>query len=83
LLQSHFLNSFKNMRNIINISLPSNLTRVVEKEVNEGGYASKSEFFRFLIRLWKEKELAHELNDSRQEFNAGKGKVLKSLKSLR
>jgi putative addiction module CopG family antidote len=71
------------MRNIINISLPKTLTRVVEKEVKAGGYASKSEFFRYLLRLWKEKELARELNGDRKEFESGRGKVLKSLKDLR
>ena len=71
------------MRNIINISLHKTLTRVVEKEVKAGGYASKSEFFRYLLRLWKEKELARELNVDRKEFESGRGKVLKSLKDLR
>lgn len=71
------------MRNIVNISLPKSLNKIVEKEVEVGGYASKSEFFRFLVRLWKEKQLAKELNDDRKEFESGKGKTLKSLKSLR
>jgi len=65
------------MRNIVNISLPRTLNKVVEKEVKEGGYASKSEFFRYLLRLWKEKELAHELNEDRKEFEAGSGKERK------
>jgi len=71
------------MRNIVNISLPKTLNKVVEKEVKEGGYASKSEFFRFLLRLWKEKELARELSEDKKEFEAGKGKMLKSLRDLR
>jgi Arc/MetJ-type ribon-helix-helix transcriptional regulator len=71
------------MRNIINISLPNTLTKVVEKEVKVGGYASKSEFFRYLLRLWKEKELARELNEDRKDFESGRGKILKSLKNLR
>ena len=71
------------MRNIINISLPDTLTRVVEREVKTGGYASKSEFFRYLLRLWKEKELARELNEDKKEFESDKGKILKSLKNLR
>lgn len=71
------------MRNIVNISLPKSMNRTVEKEVKKGGYASKSEFFRYLLRLWKEKELARELNEDRKEFETGKGKVLRSLKSLR
>jgi len=42
------------MRNIVNISLPKELNKEVEKAVRSGRYASKSEFFRYLIRLWKE-----------------------------
>ncbi|MBM3256606.1 MAG: ribbon-helix-helix protein, CopG family [Candidatus Moranbacteria bacterium] len=71
------------MRNIVNISLPKTLNRTVEREVKKGGYASKSEFFRYLLRLWNEKQLAKVLNEDRKEFEAGKGKVLKSLKNLR
>jgi len=71
------------MRNIVNISLPETLTRTVEREVKKGGYASKSEFFRYLLRLWNEKQLAKVLNEDRKEFEAGRGKTLKSLKSLR
>ena len=71
------------MRNIVNISLPRTLNKMVEEEVKRGEYASKSEFFRYLLRLWKEKELARELNGDRKEFETGKGKILKSLRDLR
>ncbi len=71
------------MRNVINISLPVQLTSVVEKEVKIGGYASKSEFFRNLLRMWMEGRLANELEGSRKELESGKGKLLKSLKDLR
>ena len=71
------------MRNIINISLPSKLTEIVEENVKKGYFASKSEFFRMLIRLWLEGELAHELVESRKDLLSGKGKLLKSLKDLR
>jgi len=71
------------MRNIVNISLPRTLNKMVEEEVKKGEYASKSEFFRHLLRLWKEKELARELNNDRKEFEAGKGKSPKSLRDLR
>jgi len=71
------------MRNIVNISLPESLNKVVEKEIKTGGYSSKSEFFRFLLRLWREKELGKELKKDRERFNAGEGKNLKSLKNLR
>ncbi len=71
------------MRTIVNISLPSQLNSVVEKELARGQYASKSEFFRNLLRLWMEGRLARELEESRKELKAGKGKLLHSLSDLR
>lgn len=71
------------MRNVINISLPAQLTSIVEKEVKIGRFASKSEFFRNLLRMWMERRLAGELQESRQELESGQGKLLKSLKDLR
>lgn len=71
------------MRNIINISLPKELNKEVEKAVKSGHYASKSEFFRDIIRLWREQKLLDEIIESEKEFVEGKGKVLRSLKDLR
>ena len=71
------------MRTVVNISLPKQLSAVVEKTVASGQYASKSEFFRSLLRLWLEGKLVEELEKSRAEFKTGKGKLLKSLKDLR
>jgi len=71
------------MRNIINISLPKEMTRQVEKAVKSGNYASKSEFFRDLLRTWEEGYVLKELRESQKEIAAGKGKVLRSLKDLR
>ena len=71
------------MRNIINISLPLKMAEVVEKNVKSGLYASKSEFFRTLLRLWMEGKLAEDLKHSRKELRQGKGKTLKSLRDLR
>lgn len=71
------------MRTIINISLPQELNKQVEKAVKSGRYASKSEFFRSLLRLWEEEQLLKELKESQKEIADGKGKVLKSLKDLR
>ncbi len=71
------------MRTIVNISLPVQLNTVVEKEVKTGQYASKSEFFRSLLRSWMEARLVKELEESRRELKMGKGKVLKSLSDLR
>lgn len=71
------------MRNIMTISLPLPLTNVVEKEVKRGNYASKSEFFRYLLRQWMERKLSYELDQSKKELQQGKGKILKSLTDLR
>ena len=71
------------MRNIVNISLPKQLVKIIKKEVEVEGYASVSEFIRYLIREWNNNKLAEELKKDRLNFEAGKGKVLKSLKDLR
>lgn len=71
------------MRTVINISIPEQLSVLVEKEVKKGNFASKSEFFRNLFRLWIEGRLQSELEESRRELKSGKGKLLKSLADLR
>lgn len=37
----------------LNISLPEPLARIVDREVSGGSYASRSEFFRMLLRLYQ------------------------------
>lgn len=71
------------MREVINISLPSPMAKIVKNTVKAGAYSSVSEFFRDLLRDWQAGELLSDLNESRLEIAAGKGKVLKSLKELR
>ena len=71
------------MRSIINISLPSALAIEVKKEVKAGNFATTSEFFRHLWRLWKEEKLLKDLHASERDFKKGRFKVLKSLKDLR
>jgi Arc/MetJ-type ribon-helix-helix transcriptional regulator len=71
------------MRAVINISLPPQMVEIVEENVKSGGYATKSEFFRHILREWHETMLLRNLNQSRVEFKTGKAKVLKSLKDLR
>ena len=68
------------MRNIINISLPQELSQIVDRTVSKGEYASKSEFFRHILRLWL---TGQEIEESRHELVKGKGKLLRSLKDLR
>jgi putative addiction module CopG family antidote len=71
------------MRQIVNLSLPPEMSSMVAKEVKTGKYSSTSEFFRSLLRAWMEEKLLIELNESRKEIKQGKGKVLRSLKDLR
>lgn len=71
------------MRQILNISLPEAMVGAVEKTVAEGNYASKSEFFRDLLRMWFAGKIVKELAESRNELFFGKGKVLNSLAELR
>lgn len=71
------------MRNIMSISLPLPLTNIVEEEVKKGNYASKSEFFRSLLRQWMDGRLSRDLELSRKDMQSGKGKILKSLADLR
>jgi len=71
------------MRQIINISLPSQMGISLEKAVKDGQYATKSEFFRDLFRMWLEGKIVKELAESRRELLLGRGKTLKSLRQLR
>jgi putative addiction module CopG family antidote len=71
------------MRNIVTISLPKQLDQEMEKEVKSGNFASKSEFVRHLIRLWKEEKLAKEIAQAEKDIAAGRTREIKSLKELR
>ena len=71
------------MREIINLSLPTETVKAVKKAVKAGNYISTSEFFRRLLRDWQEGKLLIELAQSRKEIESGHGKVLRSLKALR
>ncbi len=71
------------MREVINISLPSPMAKIVKSAVKTGSYASTSEFFRHLLREWQAGKLLSELNQSRGEISSGNGRILKSLKALR
>ena len=71
------------MREVVNISLPFSMVKIVKKAVKEGDYISTSEFFRDLLRNWQANRLLNDLKESSKEIKAGKGKVLKSLKDLR
>ena len=71
------------MRNVITISLPEKMAEGVRQDIKNGGYATTSEFFRHLLRLWNTHQLAQDLKERRKDFDAGKGKTLRSLANLR
>ncbi len=71
------------MRNIVNISLPKEMAADIKREVKIGKFASTSEFMRHLIRLWNTEQLMRDIEESRAEIAAGKGKILRSLRDLR
>jgi Arc/MetJ-type ribon-helix-helix transcriptional regulator len=71
------------MRTVVNVSLPQELTTVVDEAVGSGFFASKSEFFRCLLRDWIEERLVGEIGESEREFAMGEGRRLRSLKDLR
>lgn len=73
---------FNFMRNVINISLPEVMAKQLKREIKTGGYASTSEFFRHLLRLWNTRQLATELKKDRKEFEAGRGVKLNSMADL-
>ena len=70
------------MRTVVNVSLPSELATVVDGAVESGFFASKSEFFRNLLRNWMEDRLVADIKESEREFAMGKGRRLRSLKDL-
>lgn len=71
------------MRTIINISLPKELNKEVERAMKKGRYSTKSEFLREIIReRIAEEGLLARIEKSEAEFRAGKGKFLCSLKDL-
>ena len=70
------------MRSVMNISLPSQLLKEVERGVKQGNFATKSEFIRQLLREWKEARLVEELREMREEMRNGEGIILKSPEDL-
>ena len=55
------------MRNIVNISLPPELNKQLEKMVKEGHYASKSEFIRHLLRAKQKGDLVSPRKETEEE----------------
>ncbi len=72
------------MRTILNISLPESLASEVRKEVKADKFASTSEFFRHLLRLWNTEKLYRDLQNAEKDWKKGKNwRKLNSLKDLR
>lgn len=71
------------MREIVNISLPKELSREIDKLLEKGHYSTKSEFLRELIReRIAEDDLLARIEEGRAEYRAGKAKKLRSLADL-
>ena len=73
-------NNMYYMRQIINISLPEQMAKRVEKEVKKGKFASTSEYIRHLLRM---QNFADEMDRRRKDFESGKFVALKSVRSLK
>jgi len=73
------------MRNIINLSIPEDMNNYIKQEIKENNYTSVSEFFRKLVRDYKEEKLLKELKKDQEEFrkNPNLNSHIKSLKDLR
>ena len=62
--------------------MPSLQKKNVDRMIKEYNYASASEFFRDAVRALEENKLIKDIVESENEFAAGKGKKLRSLKDL-
>ena len=63
--------------------MPAEMVKDVNMEIKKGNFASKSEFFRHLLRMWNTQKLAEELKREQREFRKGNYEVLHSLKNLK
>ncbi len=68
------------MRTILNISVPAEVAAEAKRAAKADGFASVSEFFRYLLREEKRRNLARSL---RQQDKKGEWKKLHSLRDLR
>lgn len=70
------------MRATLNISMPTELKKQVDRIIKEEKYASASELFRDALRALEDERLVEDIMESEREFAAGKGKKLRSLRDL-
>lgn len=72
------------MRGILNISMPTSMIKEMKAEAKEEGFATVSEFIRFLIREWRIARALKDLKQADSDWKKGKNWVkLNSLKDLR
>jgi len=71
------------MRKVINISVPEQMYKAVGRAAKKGGFASKSEYIRFIIRKQEEDQAMREIAESKKEARNGNLKELNSLRDLR
>lgn len=64
---SMIINKNSRRSKVVSISLPKYLNEYVEQVVNEKKFASKSEFFRYLLHLYREKVLRRQRDMSAQD----------------
>mgnify|MGYP001587876065 CR=1 FL=1 len=62
--------------------MPTSFKKNVDLAVEQGNYASLSEFFRDAVRALEDEQLVQNIMESEREFASGKGKKLKSLRDL-
>jgi Arc/MetJ-type ribon-helix-helix transcriptional regulator len=70
------------MRTTLNISMPPEQKKNVDRMIKDYNYTSVSEFFRDAVRALEENILVKDIMESEKEFSVGKGKKLRSLKDL-
>lgn len=63
-----------NMRKTINISLPDEMKKEIDREVKKGHFSSRSEFFRHLMREWKQSTMKEVSTEEQKDMEKRYGK---------
>ena len=67
----------------MNVSLPPKLAKEVRLAVKKGNYASVSEFFRELVKMWYSEELLfQDVKEAMEDVKAGRVYKLKSIRDI-
>lgn len=78
--------TFFNMRSIVSVSLPSGQARALKRRAVNFGFASLSEYFRFLVNLDEglvsQQELLDAAREAERDYKANRLKKAGSLASL-